>query len=109
MKRSWKSLKSLIQKFVPNVCAICFLASCQTFDWKPDVYVGDHYRKQLVRHNGETVPVGSSDFSKFVCFPPENISQLRTAIDKVNNRKTKSATSNIFGNLSARIIKARLK
>lgn len=86
---------------------VIFLASCQTFDWKPEPWAGDHYKKRIVKYTGETLDAGAPDFSKMTCFAPDNISELKTAIDKVNTRKTKKASDSVFHTLTKRVLKSR--
>lgn len=71
--------------------------------------MGDPLNLRLVKYDGTFISVESNEFSKMTCFDPDNIAELKTAIDKVNTSKTKSASDGVFESLTKRVLKAKLK
>lgn len=86
-----------IQKNVLRISLVCLVASsCTSFDWEPRPYVGDSQNQQLVNEHGETVRANQPAFDTFTCFDPENIAELKTAIDRVENRRLRSKLQKSF-------------
>ena len=79
-----------IQKLGPLVLGI-FLVSCSTackkFNWEPRPYVGVSDMQLLINEKGETIQCDQPAFDEMTCFDPENIAELKTAIDEVKNKK----------------------
>ena len=73
-----------------------FLVSCSNFDWEPKPWVGDHNTQAIVNDKGETINTDQPAFSTYTCFDPENIAELKTAIDQVRNNKARKRLKKSF-------------
>ena len=74
-----------------RIFAICFLvnacSSCKKFNWEPKPYAGDSKEMHLINAKGEIIRCDQPAFDKMTAFDEENIAELKTAIDQINNRK----------------------
>lgn len=70
-----------------------FLTSCEhTWDWQPDPYVADHIFKSVINADAVEVFCDQPEFDNFVCFPSENIEELKYNIEQldISNKKRES-------------------
>lgn len=85
-------LKNLILLSVLLVSA----TSCGDFDWEPRPYVGDSKTSSIVNAEGETITCSQPLFDTITCFDAENIAELKSAIDQVNNKKAQKKLEEKF-------------
>ena len=75
-----------------NVCAIFLIVSCGTgcksFDWDPQPYSGDSINQELVKYDGAVIKCSQPLFDEMTCFDSQNMADLKTAIDKINMKKS---------------------
>lgn len=92
-----------IQKNVLGVFAICLIASscasCKSFKWDARPYVGDSIEQQLINSKGEEIRCDQPAFDEMTCFDAENIAELKTAIDQVNNKKLRKKLQSSFSKI----------
>jgi len=79
---------TLIVKIALSVCAIC-LVSCNSWDWKPDPYLGDHNYQSIMNAEGKEVFCNQKEFTTFTCFAPDNIIELKLNIERVRKKVIK--------------------
>lgn len=79
------------------VCATSLiLSSCTSFDWEAKPWVGDSKSSLLINYLGETIRCDQPAFDTMTCFDPDNIAELRTAIEKIENRKVRNKIKKKF-------------
>lgn len=74
--------------FALSVC-VTFLSSCTSFDWEPRPYVGDSPNSQLINEQGETVKCDQPIFDTYTCFDAENMAELVSAIDQIDDKSVR--------------------
>ncbi len=78
-------------KNVLSACAIFLIASCSTgcknFKWEAKPWLGDSVHQQLVNPENEKIKCDQPAFDTMTCFDPENIAELKSAIDRVKMSK----------------------
>lgn len=75
-------------------------SSCKRFNWEARPYVGDSTNLELVNAEGETVRCDQPAFETFTCFDAENLSELKTAIDRINSKKLREKLQEKYNNLA---------
>lgn len=75
-------------------------SSCKRFNWDARPYVGNSVDQELVNAEGETVRCDQPAFDSFTCFDPENLAELKTAIDRINSKKLREKLQRKYNNLA---------
>lgn len=83
-----------------NAFLICLIASscasCREFKWEARPYVGDSKNSQIMNRESEVIRCDEPRFDEMTCFDAENIAELKTAIDQVNNKKLRKKLQKSF-------------
>lgn len=75
------------------------LASCTSFDWEPRPYVGDSEHSQIINEHGESVQCAQPEFDTYTCFDEDNIAELKSAIDQINDKQTRLKALSILNRI----------
>lgn len=73
--------------------------SCGKFDWEPRPYVGDSETSSVFNAEGQSIRCDEPLFNTITCFDAENIAELKSAIDQVNNKKVRKKLQKKFKSL----------
>jgi len=80
----------LIKTFVSCVISIWLFSGCTTWDWKAKPYAPDYEYESIlyIDDNNQEHEVKCSDpeFNNYVCFPMDNIVELKYAIEKIKKK-----------------------
>lgn len=86
----------LLKKLILLSVLLVSATSCGDFDWEPRPYVGDSETSTVVNAEGQSVRCDAPDFNEFTCFDAENIAELKSAIDQVNNKSVRKLLKKKF-------------
>jgi hypothetical protein len=89
--------------FLTTSCASCN----QSFDWDPRPSVGDSLGEQIVDDEGNTVKCSEPRFDTYTCFDSENIAELRTAIDQVEDKRVKKKLQKALKDADSKVWRAK--
>lgn len=89
--------------FLTTSCASCK----KDFDWSPRPYVGDSVNEQIVNGEGEVVTCSQPIFDQYTCFDPDNIAELKTAIDQVEKKSVRKKLQEAVRKVETKVNKAK--
>ena len=80
----------IIETFLACIISMFVLNSCATWDWTPKPYTPDYRYESIyyIDNNDQEHEVKCTDpeFNNYVCFPLDNIADLKYQIEKLKNK-----------------------